>query len=65
MNEIYDINQNDKSLVKPVSAGNMEYLYGENLMLFGWQKYHGKKYRPFYGIGIVYRVVKGDKQDLV
>ena len=24
-----------------------------------------QKYRPFFGIGIVYRVVKGDKQDLV
>ena len=51
--------------VRPVAAGTMEYLLGESLMLFGWQKYHGKKYRPFYGIGVVYRVVKGDKQDLV
>lgn len=51
--------------VRPVAAGTMEYLFGESLMLFGWQKYHGKKYRPFYGIGIVYRVVKGEKQDLV
>ena len=51
--------------VKPVAAGTMEYLYGESLMLFGWQKYHGKKYRPFYGVGVVYRVVKGEKQDLV
>lgn len=51
--------------VKPVAAGTMEYLFGESLMLFGWQKYHGKKYRPFYGIGVVYRVVKGEKQDLV
>ena len=51
--------------VRPVAAGTMEYLFGESLMLFGWQKYHGKKYRPFYGVGVVYRVVKGDKQDLV
>lgn len=51
--------------VKPVASGTMEYLFGESLMLFGWQKYHGKKYRPFYGIGVVYRVVKGEKQDLV
>ena len=51
--------------VHPVAAGTMEYLYGESLMLFGWQKYHGKKYRPFYGVGVVYRVVKGEKQDLV
>lgn len=51
--------------VKPVVAGTMEYLFGESLMLFGWQKYHGKKYRPFYGVGVVYRVVKGEKQDLV
>lgn len=45
--------------------GNMEYVFGESLMLFGNQKYHGKKYRPFYGVGVVYRVVKGDKQDLI
>ena len=51
--------------VKPVASGEMEYLFGESLMLFGWQKYRGKKYRPFYGIGVVYRVVKGGKQDLI
>lgn len=51
--------------VEPNFAGNMEYMLGESLMLFGKQKYHGKYYRPFYGVGVVYRVVKGDKQDLV
>ena len=51
--------------VQPVLSGTMEYLYGESLMLFGWQKYHGRSYRPFYGVGVVYRVVKGEKQDLV
>lgn len=50
--------------VQPVLSGTMEYLYGESLMLFGWQKYHGRSYRPFYGVGVVYRVVKGEKQDL-
>ena len=57
--------KNQEPYVRPVTAGTMEYLYGESLMLFGWQKYHGKRYRPFYGVGVVYRVVKGDKQDLV
>lgn len=51
--------------VQPSLNGTMEYLFGESLMLFGNQKYRGKNYRPFYGIGIVYRVVKGEKQDLV
>ena len=54
----------DKVYVEPV-MGKMEYLYGESLMLFGPQKYRGKTYKPFYGIGLVMRVVKGDKQDLV
>lgn len=54
-----------KKIVEPNFAGNMEYMLGESLMLFGKQKYHGKYYRPFYGVGVVYRVVKGDKQDLV
>ena len=58
-------NVDNEPFVRPVVAGTMEYLFGESLMLFGWQKYHGKKYRPFYGVGVVYRVVKGDKQDLV
>ena len=57
--------ENQEPYVRPVTAGTMEYLYGESLMLFGWQKYRGKKYRIFNGIGIVYRVVKGEKQDLV
>ena len=51
--------------VKPVADGVMEHLFNESIMLFGWQKYNGKKYRLFYGIGVVCRVVKGDKQDLV
>ena len=56
---------NNDAFVNPSVAGDMEYLLGESLMLFGWQKYRGKRYRPFYGVGVVYRVVKGEKQDMV
>lgn len=58
-------NDENKPFVQPVLEGNMEYLHGESLMLFGNQTYHRRVYRPFYGIGIVYRVVKGDKFDLL
>lgn len=43
----------------------LSYVSGESLILYGWQKYHHKPYRHFYGIGKVFRVVKGDKQDLL
>lgn len=55
----------EQAYVVPTTSGDMEYLFGETLMLFGWQSYRKKKYRPFYGIGIVYRVVKGTTQDLI
>ena len=51
--------------LKLIQFGNMEYVMGESLMLFGQQKWHGKSYRLFYGVGVVYRVVKGEKADLV
>lgn len=54
-----------KQFVLPDYDGHMEHTKGESLMLFGWQEFNGKKFRPFYGIGIVYRVVKGEKSDLV
>ena len=60
-----ELQKDNSEYVQPTIAGSMEYLYGESLMLFGWQQYHKKRYRPFYGIGVVYRVVKGEKQDLV
>ena len=62
-NEIDNIENEDYT--KMNIYGTMEYLLGESLLLFGWQKYHQKKYRLFYGVGVVYRVVKGEKQDLV
>lgn len=56
---------NNQSYMLPDYGGTMEHMKGESLMLFGWETYKQKKFRPFYGIGIVYRVVKGDKSDLV
>lgn len=60
-----ELDQYAMDSTNPSTWGDMEYVMGESLMLFGWQKYHGKRYRIFYGVGVVYRVVKGDKQDLV
>ena len=48
-----------------VKTRETECLYRETLTLYGWQKYRGKSYRPFYGVGVVYRVVKGENNDLV
>lgn len=61
--ELTKLNKEDRIL--PTFSGKMEHLKDESLMLFSYSTYNGKKYRLFYGIGIVYRVVKGDKQDLV
>lgn len=52
-------------LVKPTISKEIYHLKGESLILFDYSQRQGKSYRIFYGIGIVYRVVKGDKQDLV
>lgn len=60
-----DFVKDNEPFVKPALNGEMQCLYGETLMLFENSRYRGKNYRPFYGIGVVYRVVKGDKQDLV
>lgn len=49
----------------PSFSGTMEHLKDESFMIFGASYHKHKKYYLFYGIGIVYRVVKGDKQDLV
>lgn len=40
-------------------------LSNESIILFGDYTYKNKVYSSFYGIGKVYRVVKGDKQDLI
>ena len=60
--EISVLNQ-DEAIFKP--SIYMECLPNESLMLYGWQKFRGKAYRQFYGVGKVFRVVKGEKQDLV
>lgn len=54
-----------ENYIFPTFDGTMQHIKGESLMLFGETKYKNKKFRPFYGIGVVYRVVKGDKGDLI
>ena len=55
----------EQPYVVPTINGTMEHTKDESLMLFAYSTHNNKKYRLFYGIGIVYRVVKGDKQDLI
>lgn len=57
--------KNEEIIVKPTFSGTMEHIKDESLMLFSYSIHEHKRYRLFYGIGTVYRVVKGDKQDLV
>jgi len=56
---------NERTFVNPTLNGTMEHLKDESLMLFGYSYRNKKRYRIFYGIGKVYRVVRGDKQDIV
>ena len=55
----------EKATVIPTIGGTMEHLQDESLMLFSYSMHNKKRYRLFYGIGKVYRVVKGEKQDLI
>lgn len=57
--------QNKEPYVVPVFSGSMEHTKDESLMMFSYSMHNKKRYRLFYGIGVVYRVVKGDKQDLI
>ena len=57
--------KSEEPYIVPTIAGTMEHLKDESLMLFSSSTHNKKKYRQFYGIGTVYRVVKGDKQDLI
>ena len=54
-----------QTMVFPTESGTMEHLRDESLMLFSYAYHNKKRYRLFYGIGKVYRVVKGEKQDLI
>lgn len=56
---------NEEDLIKPSFSGKMECIRNESIMLFSYGFINNKTYRLFYGIGIVYRVVKMEKQDLV
>ena len=55
----------EESYIAPTYSGTMEHLKDESLMMFSYSLHNKKRYRLFYGIGVVYRVVKGDKQDLI
>lgn len=56
---------NEETYITPTLSGTMEHLKDESLMLYSYSMHNKKRYRLFYGIGVVYRVVKGDKQDLI
>ena len=62
--EIDRLNE-EEDIIKPTFSGKMEYLLDESVMFFDYTMRHRKRYRLFYGIGVVYRVVKGGKQDLI
>ena len=49
----------------PVATKLLTHIPNESVVLFSHTKYSDKRYRLFYGIGIVYRVVKGEKCDLI
>ena len=55
----------DMPYVVPNVGTDMQNIKDESIMLFSYSKMKGKGYRLFYGIGVVARVVKGDKQDLI
>ncbi len=63
--ELAKLKEEDADLITPTISATTENPLGESLMLFGSAKHRGKRYRLFYGIGIVYRVVKGENQDLI
>ena len=54
-----------KTIKQDKLTGTLGHIGNESLMLFGTTNYKNKKVRIFYGIGKVYRVVHGDKFDLV
>lgn len=54
-----------ENIIYPTFDTEVNFLKGESLALFGSKKYKKRKFRPFWGIGIVYRIVRGDKGDLV
>lgn len=56
---------NEEELIPLKMNDKIECVAGESLLFFGKSKLGFKNYRIFYGIGKVYRVVKGDKQDLI
>ncbi len=61
--ELQDLNE-DKTIA-PTLIGKAEYPKGETLILFGYDMYNKKRFRPFYGVGVVCRVVKRERVDLI
>ena len=60
-----ELNKANEEEAKTYSAKILTHISNESVVLFSHTKYSDKRYRLFYGIGVVYRVVKGEKCDLV
>lgn len=56
---------NEESILVPTFTQDLEGVAGESILLFGKAKKGRKVYRLFYGLGVVYRVVKGERNDLI
>ena len=54
-----------KEIFVPETDGIMEHIKGCSIMLFGISKVNEINYRPFFGIGMVRRIAKGEEVDLV
>ena len=54
-----------KGYVSQYLSQQIDTTKGESLMLLGYVRHKGTTYRLFYGIGVVYRVVKREIDDLV
>ena len=61
-----ELNQaNEEAIVKPTISKNITHPTGESIVLFDYCKRYGKVYRIFYGVGVVCRIVKGSRFDMV
>lgn len=61
--ELNKINEEEKIVSLPIQKLN--HIPYESIVLFSHSRVSRKKCKIFFGIGIVYRVVKGEKCDLV
>lgn len=49
----------------PYADNIVQSLSGESIMVFGLTEYMEKSIRPYYAIGVVYKIIKGEKFDVV